>query len=66
MTTITLRPLTEQEVVDYVAATLSRPNDYVHSLAIVCLEKTNGCVKRLSMGDVSGANIVIRAGILFT
>lgn len=44
MTAITLRPLTEQEVIDYVAATLSRPNDYVHSLAIVCLEKTNGCV----------------------
>ncbi|KAL8784021.1 MAG: hypothetical protein Q9213_004209 [Squamulea squamosa] len=42
LTAITLRPLNEREVIDYVAATLSRPDDYVHSLAIVCLEKTNG------------------------
>ncbi|KAL8696754.1 MAG: hypothetical protein Q9224_002638, partial [Gallowayella concinna] len=42
LTTINLKPLTEQEVVGYVASTLSRPNDYVHSLAMVCLEKTNG------------------------
>ncbi|KAL8800242.1 MAG: hypothetical protein Q9182_005325 [Xanthomendoza sp. 2 TL-2023] len=42
LTTITLKTLTEQEVVGYVASTLSRSNDYVHSLAVVCLEKTNG------------------------
>ncbi|KAL9602694.1 MAG: hypothetical protein Q9219_001684 [cf. Caloplaca sp. 3 TL-2023] len=41
-TAIALRPLTEREVIDYVASTLSRSYDYVHSLAMVCLEKTNG------------------------
>ena len=41
---ITLRSLTEEEVIDYVASTLSRPPDYVHSLAVVCLEKTSGYV----------------------
>ncbi|KAL8977040.1 MAG: hypothetical protein Q9205_007079 [Flavoplaca limonia] len=39
-TAITLKPLTEQQVIDYVASTLCRPD--IHSLAIVCLEKTNG------------------------
>ncbi|KAL8861888.1 MAG: hypothetical protein Q9178_001757 [Gyalolechia marmorata] len=42
MTTIILRPLNEQEVIDYVASTLSRSDEYIHSLAIVCLEKTQG------------------------
>ncbi|KAL9031107.1 MAG: hypothetical protein Q9196_000842 [Gyalolechia fulgens] len=34
LTIITLRPLTEAEVVDYVATTLSRPHAYVKSLAV--------------------------------
>ncbi|KAL8691027.1 MAG: hypothetical protein Q9218_003665 [Villophora microphyllina] len=42
LTTITLLPLSEEEVIDYVSATLVRPRDYVLSLAVVCLEKTNG------------------------
>ncbi|KAL8947130.1 MAG: hypothetical protein Q9222_006554 [Ikaeria aurantiellina] len=42
LTTITLAPLDEREVIEYVATTLSRPHEYVHSLAVVCLEKTNG------------------------
>ncbi|KAL8941410.1 MAG: hypothetical protein Q9216_002255 [Gyalolechia sp. 2 TL-2023] len=42
LTAITLRTLTEAEVIDYVASTLSRPPAYVNSLAMVCLEKTNG------------------------
>ncbi|KAL8832988.1 MAG: hypothetical protein Q9170_004587 [Blastenia crenularia] len=41
-TAITLRPLTEQEVIDYVASTLSRPPESINTLAVVCLEKTNG------------------------
>lgn len=44
LTTITLVPLSEEEVIDYVSATLVRPREYVLSLAVVCLEKTNGCV----------------------
>ncbi|KAL8734393.1 MAG: hypothetical protein Q9166_001591 [cf. Caloplaca sp. 2 TL-2023] len=42
LTTVSLKPLTEGEVIDYVASTLSRSKDYVHPLAVVCLEKTNG------------------------
>lgn len=42
VTRITLAPLCEQQVVEYVAATLYRPQEYVVPLAIVCLERTNG------------------------
>ncbi|KAG8528248.1 uncharacterized protein KY384_007165 [Bacidia gigantensis] len=42
LTDIKLEPMTENTVVDYVAASLSRPRDYVLPLAIVCLEKTGG------------------------
>ncbi|KAL8989575.1 MAG: hypothetical protein Q9177_001563, partial [Variospora cf. flavescens] len=42
MTTIALAPLTEEQVIDYVASTMSRSPGYVQSLAVVCLEKTNG------------------------
>ena len=41
-TILRLSPLSEQHVVDYVAATLQRSQDYVLPLALVCLEKTNG------------------------
>lgn len=41
-TSIKLAPLGEQEVIDYVAATLYRPAQYVMPLAMVCLEKSNG------------------------
>ena len=41
-TVIDLRPLSEREVMDYVAAALQRPPEYVLPLAIVCLEKSNG------------------------
>ena len=42
VTTIKLAPLSEHEVVEYVAATLYRPLEYVIPLAVVCLEKSNG------------------------
>ena len=42
VTRIQMSPLNEQEVVDFVAATLHREKDYVSSLAMVCLERTNG------------------------
>lgn len=42
VTRITLAPLSEQQVVEYIAATLYRPQEYVVPLAIVCLERTNG------------------------
>ncbi|KAL8738173.1 MAG: hypothetical protein Q9181_000986 [Wetmoreana brouardii] len=42
LTSITLTPLTEDEVINYVASTLARPHSYVLPLAVVCLEKTNG------------------------
>ena len=42
VTTIRLSPLGEQEVVDYVAATMYRDREYVTPLAVVCLEKSNG------------------------
>lgn len=42
LTVIELSNLDEQEVMDYVAATLSRPIDYVLPLAVVCLEKSSG------------------------
>lgn len=42
ITTIQLSPLSEREIVEYVAATLYRPTEYVIPLAVVCLEKTNG------------------------
>lgn len=42
ITTIILSPLSEQEVVQYVAATLQRPKEYVYPLGIVCTEKSNG------------------------
>ena len=41
-TTINLSPLTEEEVIEYVAATLCRPREYVIPLAVVCFEKSNG------------------------
>lgn len=44
LTAITLAPLKETEVIEYVASTLSRPHEHVQALAVVCLEKTNGCV----------------------
>ena len=37
-----LAPLSETEVVEYVAATLQRTPEYVLPLSLVCLEKTNG------------------------
>ena len=42
ITSIKLSPLSEQEIVDYVAGTLYRPAEYVLPLAMVCLEKCNG------------------------
>ncbi|KAL8762589.1 MAG: hypothetical protein Q9184_001443 [Pyrenodesmia sp. 2 TL-2023] len=42
LTAITLAPLKETEVIDYVASTLSRSHEYVQALGVVCLEKTNG------------------------
>ena len=41
-TKIDLKPLSENEVVEYVAAAMHRPPEYVVPLAIVCLEKSNG------------------------
>lgn len=41
-TVIKLTPLKENEVVQYVAATLQRTPEYVLPLAVVCLEKSNG------------------------
>lgn len=42
VTRIVLAPLAEQQVVEFVAATLYRPQEYVVPLAIVCMERTNG------------------------
>jgi len=42
ITSVRLAPLSEKEVVDYVAAALYRPAEYVLPLALVCLEKSNG------------------------
>ena len=42
VTTLHLKPLTEKEVVDYVAVVLRRQPEYVLPLAIVCLEKSGG------------------------
>ena len=41
-TLLRLAPLSETEVVEYVAATLQRETEYVLPLSLVCLEKTNG------------------------
>ena len=41
-TLLRLAPLSESEVVEYVAATLQRESEYVLPLSLVCLEKTNG------------------------
>lgn len=42
VTKIYLSPLSEEEVTEYVSATLYRPVKYVFPLAAVCMEKTNG------------------------
>lgn len=42
ITSLNLAPLNEQEITEYVAATLYRSHDYAIPLAIVCLERTNG------------------------
>ena len=42
VTRIQLSPLKEQDVVNFVAATLHRDNEYIYPLAMVCLERTNG------------------------
>ncbi len=42
LTTIRLSPLTEQDVVNYVSATIFRPPEYCLPLAAVCLEKSSG------------------------
>ena len=42
LTTIKLSPLSEQDVVNYVSTTISRPPEYCLPLAAVCLEKSCG------------------------
>ena len=42
LTTINLSALSEQDVVNYVSATIFRPYDYCLPLAAVCLEKSRG------------------------
>ena len=42
LTTIKLSPLSEQDVLKYVSATLFRTPDYAFPLAAVCLEKSSG------------------------
>ena len=42
VTTIKLLPLSEQDVVNYVSATIFRPLEYCLPLAAVCLEKSRG------------------------
>ncbi|KAI9811780.1 MAG: hypothetical protein M1827_005325 [Pycnora praestabilis] len=42
VTKITLSPLTEDDIADYVCTTLSRPREYVIPLAAVIQEKSNG------------------------
>ncbi len=42
VTRIELPPLSEDDVVDYVAATLYRPREYVFPLAAVCSERSMG------------------------
>ncbi|CAF9914274.1 MAG: hypothetical protein ALECFALPRED_009513 [Alectoria fallacina] len=42
LTTIKLSPLSEQDVVSYISATISRPPEYCLPLAAVCLEKSCG------------------------
>lgn len=42
ITTISLSPLSEAKIVQYVATTLYRPEEYVIPLAVICFEKTNG------------------------
>ena len=42
VTRLNLKPLSEQDVVDYVASTLYRSPEYVFPLAAVALEKTHG------------------------
>lgn len=42
LTTVKLSPLSEQDVVNYVSATIFRTPEYCLPLAAVCLEKSNG------------------------
>ena len=42
VTTLKLSPLSEEEIIEYVALTMYRERQYVSPLAMVCLEKTNG------------------------
>ena len=42
VTRIQLSPLKEDDVVEFVSATLHREKDYIYPLAMVCLERTNG------------------------
>ncbi len=42
LTKIQLEPLTEDDIIDYVAATLYRPREYVTPLAAVLEEKSGG------------------------
>ncbi len=42
LTTIRLSPLSEEDVVNYVSATIFRTRDYCLPLAAVCLEKSSG------------------------
>ena len=42
LTTISLSPLSERDVVNYVCATIFRPPEYCLPLAAVCLEKSRG------------------------
>ena len=41
-TKLQLNPLSEKEVVNYIASTLYRPLEYVIPLTAVCMEKTHG------------------------
>lgn len=47
ITRILLTPLSEDDVVEYVASTLYRPQEYVFPLAAVCLEKSRGYVSHV-------------------
>ncbi|KAL9612330.1 MAG: hypothetical protein Q9167_003063 [Letrouitia subvulpina] len=42
LTTLQLSPLSEEQIVDFIVATLHRTREYVLPLVVVCLERTHG------------------------
>ncbi|KAI4216360.1 MAG: hypothetical protein LQ351_001370 [Letrouitia transgressa] len=63
LTTLQLSPLSEEQIIDFIVATLHRTREYVLPLAVVCLERTHGVFAEFeteSYGDQLNTSFILR------